>query len=116
MPDYVEVPGAHDLKNGEMKMFSIGGHEILVANVDNRFYASDNRCTHAGGDLSSGKLEKTIVTCPRHHSQFDLSDGRVVRWTDWTGVKLSIVKAAKPPRSIKTYKVNVEGDKVWIDL
>ena len=29
-----------------------------------------------------GKLDGTIVTCPRHYSQFDLADGRVVRWTD----------------------------------
>jgi 3-phenylpropionate/trans-cinnamate dioxygenase ferredoxin subunit len=80
------------------------------------FYAVDNRCPHMGGDLSQGKLEKTIVTCPRHHSQFDLSDGHVVRWTDWTGIKLSLAKVARSPRPVKTHHVKVEGGKVWVEM
>ncbi|HXZ95075.1 MAG TPA: Rieske 2Fe-2S domain-containing protein, partial [Dehalococcoidia bacterium] len=90
--------------------------EILLARVGDTFYAADNRCPHMGGSLSEGKLEKTIVTCPRHHSQFDLVDGHVVRWTDWSGIKLSLGKMVKSPRPVKTYKIKFEGGKVMAEV
>ncbi len=77
--------------------------------------AADNRGPHMGGKLSEGKLEKTIVTCPLHHSQFDLRDGHVVRWTDWSGVKLSLAKVVRSPRPIKTYRVKIEGGRVVVE-
>ena len=115
MAGIIEVPGANDLQDGQMKKFNVDNKEILVARVGDNFYAADNRCPHMGGNLSQGKLEKTIITCPRHHSQFDLADGHVVRWTDWSGIVLSLSKVVKPPRQLKTYNVRVEGNKVFIE-
>jgi 3-phenylpropionate/trans-cinnamate dioxygenase ferredoxin subunit len=116
MAEFVEVPGGNGLESGQMKMFNLGKREILLARVGDNFYAADNRCPHMGGNLSEGKLEKTVVTCPRHHSQFDLADGHVVRWTDWSGIKLSLGKMVKSPRPVKTYKVKVEGGRVMIEI
>jgi 3-phenylpropionate/trans-cinnamate dioxygenase ferredoxin subunit len=115
MADIIEVTGANKIKNGQMKMFHVGNKEIVIAKVNDRYYAANNRCPHMGGQLSQGKLEGTIVTCPRHHSQFDLTDGRVVRWTDWSGIKLSLSRVVKSPRPLKMYGVRVEGNKVFID-
>ena len=61
-----------------MKTVKFGEEEILVANVNGSFYALGNVCTHEGGKLSSGKLQGTIVTCPRHKAQFDVTTGKVV--------------------------------------
>jgi 3-phenylpropionate/trans-cinnamate dioxygenase ferredoxin subunit len=116
MNEFVEVPGGNELKSGQMKMFNLGKREILLARVGDAFYAADNRCPHMGGILSQGKLEKTIVTCPRHHSQFDLIDGHVVRWTDWSGIKLSFGRMLKSPRPVKTYKAKLEGGKVMVEV
>jgi 3-phenylpropionate/trans-cinnamate dioxygenase ferredoxin subunit len=116
MTEFVEVPGGNELKSGQMKMFNLGKREILLARDSDNFYAADNLCPHMGGSLSEGKLEKTIVTCPRHHSQFDLVDGHVVKWTDWSGFKLSLSKMVKSPRPVNTYKVNVEGGKVMVEI
>jgi 3-phenylpropionate/trans-cinnamate dioxygenase ferredoxin subunit len=115
MAEFVEVPGGSDLKSGQMKMFKLGDHEILLARVGDTFYAADNRCPHMKGNLSEGKLEKTVITCPRHHSQFDLVDGRVVRWTNYSGIKLSMAKMMKSPKPLKTYKVKAEGGKVMLE-
>lgn len=115
MAGIIEIPGAKELQNGQMKKFNVGGMEILLARVDDNFYAADAVCPHMGGQLANGVLEKTIVTCPRHHSQFDLANGRVVRWTDWSGIKLSVAKVVKSPRPLKTYRVKIEGDKVFIE-
>jgi 3-phenylpropionate/trans-cinnamate dioxygenase ferredoxin subunit len=115
MAGFVEVSGAYEMKSGQMKMFNVAGEEILLARVGENFYATENRCPHMGGNLSQGKLEKTIVTCPRHRSQFDLADGHVVRWTDWSGVRLSLAKMVKSPRALKTHNVKVEDGKVFIE-
>lgn len=113
MPDFTEV-SASDFKDGEMRKVLVQGKEVLVARVGANYYATQDRCRHLGGDLSMGKLEGTVVTCPRHHSQYDLKDGHVVRWTDWTGLKLTLAKIAKSPRPLKTYDVKVEGGKVLV--
>jgi 3-phenylpropionate/trans-cinnamate dioxygenase ferredoxin subunit len=113
--EFIEVPGAQELQNGQMKMFKIGNKEVLLARVGDSFYAADNRCPHMGGKLSEGKLEKTVVTCPRHNSRFDLTDGHVVRWTDWSGVLLSLSRVVRAPRPINTYRVRVEGGKILVE-
>ncbi len=116
MAGFVEVPGGLEIASGQMKKFNVAGHEILLARGGDNFYATDNRCPHMNGNLSLGKLEKTIITCPVHHSQYDLTDGHVVRWTDWSGIKLSLAKFFKSPRPVKTYKVKVEGGKVLVEV
>jgi 3-phenylpropionate/trans-cinnamate dioxygenase ferredoxin component len=114
MQEALEVAKVNDFKPGTMRMLNINGHEYLLARVQDKYYAADNRCPHMGGNLSGGKLEGNIVTCPRHHSQFDLSDGHVVRWTDWKCITLVIGKLLKSPRPLRTYKVKVEGDKILL--
>jgi 3-phenylpropionate/trans-cinnamate dioxygenase ferredoxin subunit len=112
----VEMSTVDELKDGTMKMVNIEGHEYLLARVGDNYYCTDNRCPHMGGNLSKGVLEGTVVTCPRHHSQFDLSDGHNIRWTDWTGIKLATAKLLRSPRPLKMYEVKVEGEKIQADI
>lgn len=112
---FVEIATIEELMDGNMKMAKINGHEILLARVGDNYYSADNRCPHMGGNLSHGTLDGTVITCPRHHSQFDLTDGHVIRWTDWTGLKKSVGKLLKSPRNLKTYNVKVEGEKILVD-
>ena len=105
-----------ELREGTMKKVMVRGHAILIAWVTGQYYAVDARCPHLEGDLSEGTLHDTILTCPMHHSQFDLQDGHVVRWTDLTGITLTIASRQKPPKSLKQYPVMVKGDKILIAL
>lgn len=115
MAEFIDVLGVYEIASGQMKKVNVGGEEILLARVDDNFYAVQHKCTHMKGPLSTGTLSGKTVTCPAHHSQFDLTDGHVVRWTDWTGIKLSLAKMVKPPRSLKTYKIKVEGNRIFIE-
>jgi 3-phenylpropionate/trans-cinnamate dioxygenase ferredoxin subunit len=116
MGNYVQAGKSGEFKDGTMKKVSVQGHEILLARIADRFYAADNRCTHMAGDLSGGKLEGTIVTCPRHGSQFDLSDGKVIRWLKGAGLFSTLGKALKSPRPLQIYNVRVEGDDVLVEI
>jgi len=114
--EYVEALKANDLKDGELRRLTLHGRTLLVARVGGRFYSADDRCPHMGGSLARGQLNGTVVTCPRHRSRFDLSDGRVVEWTDWTGWKVRLAKTLRPPRAIVTHPVKVEDGRVWVEL
>jgi 3-phenylpropionate/trans-cinnamate dioxygenase ferredoxin subunit len=118
----IELGKIGELADGEMKEVTVNGKPFLVARIKDKYYAANGRCPHMGGILSLGKLDGTIVTCPRHHSQFDLSDGHNIRWTDWTGLKSFVAKIlmffriVRSPRPLKTYAVNVIDDRIMAEL
>jgi len=116
MSNLVRVSKTSELKDGTMKDVSVNGREILLAKVGNKYYAADNRCPHMRGKLSKGKLEGTVVTCPLHGSQFDLSDGHVVRWLKGSGVVSAVGRVLKSPRQLATYNVNIEDDRILVEV
>jgi len=99
-----------------MKEIQIMDSKILLARSKDNYYAADSRCPHLGGKLVNGKLEGTIVTCPLHGSQFDLTDGRVVRWLKGSGIISKMGRAIKAPRSLRTYEVRIDNDKILVSL
>lgn len=92
-----------------MKSFVVGDKQILVANVEGKYYAINNICTHAGGNLSAGKLDGKIVTCPRHGSQFDVTTGICV-----AGPKIMFIRLKT--KSEPAYRVVAEGENIKIDI
>jgi 3-phenylpropionate/trans-cinnamate dioxygenase ferredoxin subunit len=111
-----EIAKTGDITEGTMKRIEIENNEVLLARVGGQFYAIDSRCPHMGGDLSQGKLQGTVVTCPRHSSQFDLKDGHVVRWLKGAGLLSAVGKLMKSPRPIRTYKVEVRDDSLLVEI
>lgn len=116
MGDLVKVGKIAELIDVTMKVVIVKGHEVMLARVGEKYYAVDNRCPHMGGKLSQGRLEGTIVTCPRHGSQFDLSDGHIVRWLKSSGLISRVSRALKPPESLVTYNVKVEDNRILIEI
>jgi 3-phenylpropionate/trans-cinnamate dioxygenase ferredoxin subunit len=116
MGNFVKAGKSGEFPEGTMKKVSVQGHEILLVRIANRFYAASNQCPQMGGNLSQGKLEGTVVTCPRHSSQFDLSDGKVVRWLKGSGLFSALGKALKSPKPLNTYNVRIESDDVLIEI
>jgi 3-phenylpropionate/trans-cinnamate dioxygenase ferredoxin component len=116
MGTYVKALNSGELQNGNKKKVSLQGKEIMLARVADKFYAIDNRCAHMGGDLSSGTLEDVVITCPRHGSQFDVTDGRNVRWMKGSGLVSAALKSVSSSKPVKSYKVKVEGDAVMVEL
>jgi 3-phenylpropionate/trans-cinnamate dioxygenase ferredoxin subunit len=115
MSKFIEVAKIEELKSGTMKKVFAEGHEILLARVGDKYYATDNQCPHMKGDLSQGKLEGTIVTCPLHGSQFYISDGQVMRWLKG-GLMSKLGSALKMSKALKVYNVKVEDGKVLVEF
>jgi nitrite reductase/ring-hydroxylating ferredoxin subunit len=116
MSDMVKVAKVGELDDGAMKSVSTIRGEILLARVGDKYYATSSRCPHMKGNLVAGTLEGTIVTCPLHGSQFDLRDGKVVRWLRGTGVLSMAGRILKSPQKLQTYHVEVNKDQILIEL
>ena len=106
---YTKVARASEIPAGSMKMIMFAGREILVANVNGKYYAIPDRCTHNNGDLSKGTLEGNIVTCPKHGQRFDLTTGKSIQ-----GPKVGFLKLKG--KDANQVAAKVEGDDLLIDL
>lgn len=95
-----------------MRGFTPAGKKILVANIGGTFHAMDAVCSHMGGDLTKGRLNANVVTCPRHGSRFDVTTGKVV------GNVSFLVKTAtgKVATDLKTYRVTVQDGSLFVEV
>lgn len=104
----VKVARVEEVPPGSMKKVVVGEKELLIVNIGGSFYAMNDRCWHMNGDLSLGKLEGNVVTCPRHGSQYDVTSGKGLR-----GPKMVLVRM--DPRDLPSYSTKVEGTDVFVD-
>ena len=98
--DFVKVADTKDIQPSHMKEVQLDGENICLANVEGKYYAIGNVCTHEGGPLADGTLEDYEVECPWHNSKFDVRTGEVI----------------DPPASEPepTYQVKVDGNNILI--
>src|SRR5579872_7445441 len=80
---------------GTIREFQVDGKTLSIANVDGKFYAIDNTCLHRGGPLGQGTLSHSVVTCPWHGWQYDVTNGKLM---------------ANPTVGVACYKVEVRGE------
>lgn len=102
MAQLIKVAEIKNVAPGTAIGVEAGGQKIALFNVDGKFYAIGDTCTHRGGPLSEGDVEGMQVTCPWHGAKFDLQSGNVLG----------------PPaqKSVPYYKVVVEGEDIKIEV
>ncbi len=106
---FFEIGKTNEIPERSMKAVTVKGKEILIVNYNRNYYALNRRCTHMNGDLSMGKLEGKIVTCPRHGSRFDVTTGESI-----SGPKMGFLKLRTKNEPV--YKVKVEDDTIKVNI
>ncbi|HSF51306.1 MAG TPA: Rieske 2Fe-2S domain-containing protein [Nitrososphaeraceae archaeon] len=98
--DFVKVGDTNDIQPSQMKEVQVDGESICIVNVEGKYYAIGNICTHEGGPLADGNLEGYEVECPWHASKFDVRTG----------------EAKEPPASEPepVYQIKVDGNNILI--
>ena len=71
----IKAADVGDIPAGEGRVAEVDGRQVAVFNVGGRFCAIDNVCSHRGGPLGEGMVAGTVVTCPWHGWQFDVTTG-----------------------------------------
>jgi nitrite reductase (NADH) small subunit len=90
-----------EIPPGSIREVQVAGKPVALANVGGRFYAIHNTCLHRGGPLGQGQLDGTVVTCPWHGWQFDVTTGKAVM---------------NPDAVVPCLPSEVQGDEVYVDL
>jgi len=125
----VEVAKASEIAPGGMKFVNAGEREIVVCHCDGHYYAVDRRCGHMNGPLDMGALDGTILTCPMHHVQFDVTTGEALnhpvpehieeplpdRWAQYMK-HFGMLMQQTTVRDIKTFVVKIDGGAIQVEI
>ncbi len=99
---WIRITRCENIPIREGRAVKIGGHDIAVFNLGDRFLAIHNRCPHNGGPLADGIVSGTTVVCPLHAWKVDLDSGVVTKPAD-TSV------------CVRTFRTRVEEGVVLLD-
>jgi 3-phenylpropionate/trans-cinnamate dioxygenase ferredoxin component len=102
MSKFISIAKTSDIKPGQMKTFTVNRVDVLVANVEGTFFATQDLCTHDDGTLRDGELVHDQIECPRHGGRFNVKTGAA-----------TAMPAMFP---IKTFPVKIEGDQILVAL
>lgn len=75
---WVRITPCEQIPVREGRAVIVGGREIAIFNLGDRYLAIDNRCPHKGGPLSEGIVSGDMVVCPLHARKVNLETGNVV--------------------------------------
>lgn len=122
MSEMVFVARGDEITAGDRKIIDVGDTSIGVFNIDGEYYALENQCAHQGGPVCTGKQQGAIVgefsgPGERVHDRFD-EDNPVIA-CPWHGFEYEIKTGehvGDPTVSIPTYPVNIEADKIYLEL
>ncbi|MGH9986836.1 MAG: Rieske (2Fe-2S) protein, partial [Nitrososphaeraceae archaeon] len=112
------------------KHIEFNGKEIMIVNLDGKFYALNDRCSHTNAPLSMGHIQGNIVTCPMHGARFDITTGKkasdpkmpsfnidllpanMQKYMEYAGQLLSRIKTYDQDN----YEVRVDGSSIKLRL
>lgn len=75
MSDWVTVARVDELVPGTRRLVDVDGSQLVVFNLDGKYYAIEDVCTHDGGQLTGGEVEGDQIICPRHGARFCIRTG-----------------------------------------
>jgi nitrite reductase (NADH) small subunit len=100
---WIRTARCEDIPLREARSVRLGGRDIAIFNLGDRFLAVDNRCPHKGGPLSEGIISGATVVCPLHARKVNLETGNVLN-------------SPAAPQCIETFRTRVEDGVVLLEL
>ena len=101
MEKALKVATTRELPPGRIKVVTAGGRWMALFNVAGAIYAMDNECPHQGGPIGDGSIKGTVVSCPWHLWQYDVTSGKCL---------------TNPYANVRSYPVQVSGDEIWVTI
>jgi nitrite reductase/ring-hydroxylating ferredoxin subunit len=97
---FVAVAKVADVAPGTMIFVAVERERIVLAHVEDGFFALRDVCGHRNAPLSRGRLDGHVIECPLHFATFDVRTGKLIDGP------VSV--------DVRTYEVRVEGDTVYL--
>jgi len=100
---WIRVTTTSAIPRREGRAVTIGGREVAIFNLGDRFLAVENRCPHQGGPLADGIVSGCAVVCPLHAWRVRLDSGAVER-------------PGSAEACVHTFPTRIEGDVVMVEV
>ena len=98
---WVTVANTSELAVGSSRIVRVEDVPVALFHLDDGWYAIEDVCTHDGGPVAEGRLEGSVIECPRHGATFDVK----------TGAALTFPAVAP----VSTYAVRVVDEEVQVE-
>ena len=98
----VRVCAQADIAPETVRAFDVADKRLAAFNIGGRFYVTDDECTHASASLADGILDGDVIECSMHLGAFHVPTGAV--------------KAPPCSLPLRTYKVLLQDDDIFVDL
>jgi len=95
----VAVASVSELPIGKGGVFSVRNKAVIVIHTAEGYHALSAVCTHLGCIVAWNE-QKQVIACPCHDAFFN-TNGAVV--------------SGPPPAPLPTYRVQVEGDQIYVE-
>jgi len=100
--EWVKLATVEDFAYRRIKSYSVIGRKIgIVKREDGTFFAIEVGCKHQGADLTLGRLNGMVLTCPRHGWQYDLESGQCLN---------------RNSAPLRRHAVEVTEGEIWVSL
>ena len=95
----VAVASVSELPVGKGAVFSVRNQAVIVIHTSEGYHALSAVCTHLGCIVMWNE-QKQSIACPCHEAFFN-TNGAVI--------------SGPPPAPLPTYRVQVEGDQIYVE-
>jgi len=97
---WIAVARVGDVKPNDVIAVTIDGVELVLGRDGDRYFATQRRCVHRGGDLAEGIVSRGHLICPQHAWRFSTATG---------------CHAEASELCLATYAVRLVGDQIEVD-
>jgi nitrite reductase/ring-hydroxylating ferredoxin subunit len=100
--EYIKITSFSSLNNKDFISLSILGKRIgIFKNSDGTLLVTETGCKHQGADITQGKRDGDVFTCPRHGWKYDIRTGKCLNHDSFR---------------LRKYNYIIEGDAIKISL
>src|SRR6476619_769251 len=100
--EWHKVAAAADVPAGGALQVRVGGELIALYNLEGRFYATADICTHRYALLSDGFIEGDTIECPLHQALFHIPTGKALSEPAYV--------------DLRTYPVQVKDGAIYVGI
>lgn len=98
---FQRAAGHDEIPPGQIREFDVSGKAVAIANVNGKLFAINSIYLHHGGPLGEGDLEGSLVSCPWHGWQYDVTTGKLTQ---------------QPDTGVECYPVELREGDIFVDL
>ncbi|MFA6245080.1 MAG: Rieske (2Fe-2S) protein [Candidatus Hydrogenedentales bacterium] len=99
---YVKIAKVTDFDEVRFKKFKLVARNVAIfKDAEGVFFATEISCKHQNWDLTTGRFEGDIVTCPRHQWVYNIRTGDCL---------------THDSTRLRRYGLKVEGEDIFITL